>query len=635
MFGTVRLGDVKARDLALVGAAVVSFSVLRFVWRAGRGLVSTWRDAKIRAIREEGDISGFLGLSNGMILMGDGFEKLCKKYREKNGGKKPTVIYMGYSLLLMRPMFLVCGAEANERVLRDVDDFPKMQMFNKNNEPLLGSSLVSSEGAPWRRQRKLLTPLFHFFNLKDNAIPAAVRFSEGQLLEDVRKAQAEITNRKGDEGGGGRENKTKSRKETQRKTLQHGATEIFSRLSLAVVVETIFGGDVDVKTMRELWKEAMKSLMVWAILRLALGSMADWWPFWPCRGALSNIKKLRGSVQELITKRRKQILQKEKEKERESEEKKGSPETGTSTGQVKNSTSDLITLMLQARDPETGEEMSDSLVIDEALLMIVASQQTTSSLLTWTCFFLCKHPEIQGRLYTDLKTRAQSGGVQAAALQSPLLTGVLKEALRLKAGAPFIVRETRAEQDICGLFLPSNAMVLPFFYATHTDEKQWGPEALEFSPDRWLGSSAQTETEGDGAEGRGALREYTERPEMDQESAGEGSERGEKKRKLNEENVTESERERWTILEQQKFRASRHPYSFVPFSAGPRNCIGQKMAMIVAQVAVASLVLNFEISAEPGCDLSKVTAVIEEVLVPSKDFSVRFSERAAEEKKSE
>ncbi len=146
--------------------------------------------------------------------------------------------------------------------------------------------------------------------------------------------------------------------------------------------------------------------------------------------------------------------------------------------------SDLLSLLLTARDEETGEPMPDSQVRDEALTLLLAGHETTANALAWALHLLANHPEEQARVRDELAEL--DGPVRPADLRRLRYTGaVVNETMRLYPPAWIILRHLTREWTVSGYRLPAGATLLISPWVVHRDPRWW-PEAHRFRPERWL-----------------------------------------------------------------------------------------------------------------------------------------------------
>jgi cytochrome P450 len=146
---------------------------------------------------------------------------------------------------------------------------------------------------------------------------------------------------------------------------------------------------------------------------------------------------------------------------------------------------DLLSMLLDARDPETGEAMSDRQLRDEVVTMFTAGHETTANLLSWTFYLLSTHPEIERRVRDELERVV--GGRPATFADLPglgYLRQVVQETMRLYPPVWTIGRGVVADDAIGGYRIPRGADVTLSAWVTHRHPGLWeNPEG--FDPDRF------------------------------------------------------------------------------------------------------------------------------------------------------
>ncbi len=117
-------------------------------------------------------------------------------------------------------------------------------------------------------------------------------------------------------------------------------------------------------------------------------------------------------------------------------------------------------MLLQARDEETGEGMSDKQLRDEVTIFIEAGTETTAMALAWTWYVLSTHPEVDRKLRAELAEVL--GGRPPTAEDLPNLKYtrmVIEEALRLYPPAWGMSRAALGADEIGGYPIPAKAMI--------------------------------------------------------------------------------------------------------------------------------------------------------------------------------
>ncbi|OOF93017.1 hypothetical protein ASPCADRAFT_209658 [Aspergillus carbonarius ITEM 5010] len=216
---------------------------------------------------------------------------------------------------------------------------------------------------------------------------------------------------------------------------------------------------------------------------------------------------------------------------------------------------DIIYYLRQARDPETKQGYSETELMSEVIMLLGAGNDTTNTALTATFYFLAHHPVILARLSAEIRAGfptpdAIVAGPQLA--QMAYLRACIDESMRLCPPVPTDLPRVvlPGGLQVGKWHIPAGTVVGVPTYALHHNKEHFDCPFV-YNPSRWLlrGSDGTRDGEGVSAE----------------------------------------------VL-------SRQRQAFVPFSLGPRGCIGRNVAMLELEVSIARALWSYDLRLAPGTE---------------------------------
>jgi cytochrome P450 len=152
---------------------------------------------------------------------------------------------------------------------------------------------------------------------------------------------------------------------------------------------------------------------------------------------------------------------------------------------------DYVSLLLNARDKESGEGMSDKEIVDELTTLIVAGHETTASALNWTWYLLGAHPQAEAKLHAEIDASEEAAVPSLQAMEAlPYSNMVVREAMRLYPPVWVVSRRTIEADQLGGYTVPPGTDVFFSPYFVHRHPQFWS-DAEQFIPERFARSDTE------------------------------------------------------------------------------------------------------------------------------------------------
>jgi cytochrome P450 len=146
---------------------------------------------------------------------------------------------------------------------------------------------------------------------------------------------------------------------------------------------------------------------------------------------------------------------------------------------------DLLGTLLDARDAETGEGLSDYQVRSHLMTFMFGGHETVAVGLAWTFWLLSKHPDVLRRLEAEVDTLDGRRPTFENTRPLEYLTRVINESLRIRPPVWLMSRMPDADDEVGGYHIPAGSQILISSFVSHHHTDFW-PNPEGFDPDRWL-----------------------------------------------------------------------------------------------------------------------------------------------------
>lgn len=232
------------------------------------------------------------------------------------------------------------------------------------------------------------------------------------------------------------------------------------RVALLIFMGTLLDVEFD-PDMERLWQPILRTIKyispgLWII-----------WPDMPRPGYQKALAEMDDYLFGIIRERRKRL-------------ETGRLEINDSQSPVSNLQSpDLLTQLV------CNPEMTDDLIRDQILTMLIAGHDTSTALLAWALHLLGQHPGVLAQAQAEVDAVVGQDSLTAAQVnQLSYLDMVIKETLRLYPPIHLGNRIVADDTSVSGYELTAGTRVMASIYLSHRDERYW-EEPEQFRPERF------------------------------------------------------------------------------------------------------------------------------------------------------